>query len=204
MMNVLADLALDSEAALLLVMRLARAFDDGDRSLLRVLTPAAKFWICKRAIEFCGECMEILGGNGYVEDGPLAALYREAPVNSIWEGSGNVMCLDVLRALAKAGEALPASLESLLQSAAKNSRLRVMLDELNADLRLPPEQQQTRARRITQTLVLLVQSALMIEHAPEYVASTFIGSRCDAAHGRVYGALPAEHCKEIIGRAWPM
>ncbi len=202
MRNVLADLALESEAALLLVMRLARAFDDDDKLLLRVLTPAAKFWICKRAIEFCGECMEILGGNGYVEDSPLASLYREAPVNSIWEGSGNVMCLDVLRALRQAGAALPALLAPLAQTAAKDQRLRALLDGLHADLCLPPEQQQLRARRITQTLALLVQADLMIEHAPAGIATAFISSRCDAMHGRVYGVWPAEAWGEIIDRAW--
>ena len=204
MMNVLADLALESEAALLLVMELARSFDDDDRFLLRVLTPATKFWICKRAIEFCGECMEILGGNGYVEDGPLASLYRESPVNSIWEGSGNVMCLDVLRAINQAGGALSPWLDSLAEFASKDARLRVLLDALNADLQSAPEQQQLHARRITQTLALLVQSALMIEHAPGGVADAFIGSRCDAAHGRVYGALSAKNCREIIDHAWPI
>ncbi len=204
MMNVLADLALESEAALLLAMRLARAFDDDDRPLLRVLTPAAKFWICKRAIEFCGECMEILGGNGYVEDGPLASLYREAPVNSIWEGSGNVMCLDVLRALRQTGDALSPWLSTLTQAASQDNRLRALLGNLNAGLELPPEQQQMHARAITQSLALLVQSVLMVEHAPANVADAFIASRCDAAHGRVYGTMSSEHCREIIDRAWSM
>lgn len=204
MMNVLADLALESEAALLLALRLARAVDDGEQALLRVLTPAAKFWICKRAVELCGECMEILGGNGYVEDGPLAALYREAPVNSIWEGSGNVMCLDVLRALRQSGDALDPWRQSLAQLAARDGRLRGWMDSLNADLRLPPEEQAMRARRITQALVLLQQSALMIEHAPQDMADAFIGSRCETQSGRVYGAMSAANCGEIIDRAWPM
>ena len=105
MRNVLADLALESEAATALAMRLARAFDaqeDEAPSLLRrLLTPAAKFWICKRGPAVAAEAMEVLGGNGYVEEGPLARIYRQMPLNSIWEGSGNVMCLDVLRALAR-------------------------------------------------------------------------------------------------------
>src|SRR5690606_29602552 len=103
MRQVLADLAIESEAATVLAMRLARAFDAADDSseqaLRRILTPAAKFWVCKRTIEATAECMEVWGGNGYIEDGPMPRLYREAPVNSIWEGSGNVMCLDVLRGL---------------------------------------------------------------------------------------------------------
>lgn len=204
MMNLLSDLALESEAALLLVLRLARAVDENEQALLRVLTPAAKFWICKRAVEFCGECMEILGGNGYVEEGPLASLYREAPVNSIWEGSGNVMCLDVLRALRQAGDNLVPWQESLAQLAAKDKRLSVLLDSLAADLRLPPDEQAPRARRITQALVLLVQAGLMVEHAPPEVADTFIASRCDAVHGRVFGSLSAAVGGRIIDRAWPM
>ncbi len=204
MMNVLADLALESEAALLLVLRLARAVDDGEQALLRVLTPAAKFWICKRTLEFCGECMEILGGNGYVEEGPLAALYREAPVNSIWEGSGNVMCIDVLRAWRQAGDALAPWRESLALAAAQDARLRAMLDGLDGALRLPPEEQAMRARGIAQALVLLAQSGLMIRHAPPDVAEAFVASRCGAAHGRVYGTLSAAACGKIIDRAWPM
>ncbi len=204
MMNVLADLALESEAALLLVLRLAAAVDKGEHALLRVLTPAAKFWICKRAVEFCGECMEILGGNGYVEDGPLAALYREAPVNSIWEGSGNVMCIDVLRGLRQSGDALDALQESLPPAAADHARLRGLRESLGADLRLPPDEQAMRARRITQSLVLLLQSGLMIEHAPPEVADAFIASRCEMQSGRVYGAMSAADCGKIIDRAWPM
>lgn len=204
MMNVLADLALESEAAMLLVMRLARAADEGDGLLLRVLTPAAKFWICKRAVEFCGECMEILGGNGYVDEGSLASLYREAPVNSIWEGSGNVMCLDVLRALNQAQDALPRCLASISGVTAQDERLRPLLDALKSDLQLSPEQQQMRARRVTQSLALLLQSALMMAHAPARVADAFIASRCDAAHGRVVGTLAIDHCEEILDRTWPM
>lgn len=204
MMNLLSDLALESEAALLLVLRLARAVDENEQSLLRVLTPAAKFWICKRAVEFCGECMEILGGNGYVEEGPLASLYREAPVNSIWEGAGNVMCLDVLRALRQAGDSLVPWQESLAALAAQDARLHSLHDALQADLRLPPDEQAMRARRITQALVLLMQAGLMIEHAPPDVADAFIASRCDAVHGRVFGSLSATVGGRIIDRAWPM
>lgn len=204
MMNVLSDLALECEASLLLVMRLARAFDDHDKGLLRVMTPAAKFWICKRAIEFCGECMEILGGNGYVEEGPLASLYREAPVNSIWEGSGNMMCLDVLRALRQAGDPLSPWLRSVEEVAANDARLRGLWESFSADLASPAEQQQFHARRLTQSLVLLFQAGLMMEHAPADIAESFIRSRCDALHGRVVGALSVENGENIIGRAWPM
>ena len=122
MRNVLCDLALESEAATLLMLRLAASFDFLDtpleRAWRRIMTPAAKFWICKRTLEFCGECMEVWGGNGYVETGPMARLYREAPVNSIWEGSGNVMCLDVLRAIDREPEGFALLLEELQQAAA--------------------------------------------------------------------------------------
>ena len=118
MQNVLADLALESEAATRLMLRLAQAaeaIDDPlERAWRRVLTPAAKFWICKRALEFSGECMEVWGGNGYVENAPMARMYREAPVNSIWEGSGNVMCLDVLRAISKEGISFKLLLDACL------------------------------------------------------------------------------------------
>ncbi|MBN3793264.1 acyl-CoA dehydrogenase family protein, partial [Burkholderia sp. Ac-20353] len=122
MRTVLADLALESEAALVLAMRLAAAFEDGDTPLehawKRIVTPAAKFWVCKRAVELTGEVMEVFGGNGYVDNGPIARLFREAPVNSIWEGSGNVMCLDVLRAVSREPDAAAALLGELHELAA--------------------------------------------------------------------------------------
>lgn len=203
MAQVLADLALESEAALLLALRLAHAFDTGERMLLRLLTPAAKFWICKRAIEFAAECMEVLGGNGYVEDGPLARLYREAPVNSIWEGSGNVMCLDVLRAIQQAGNELQPVLSQLAVSADDDVRLRRLFVILQSDLAQPPDAQQAAARRITQSLVLLMQAGLMQAHTPGGVADAFVTSRCDAGHGRVTGCLPTVDCNMLLGRAWP-
>jgi putative acyl-CoA dehydrogenase len=122
MRTVLADLALDVEAAVALVMRLCRAFDHpeepAEAARARLLTPAVKYWVCKTAPAFIYEAMECLGGNGYVEEAPLARLYREAPVNAIWEGSGNVMCLDVLRALARENDAGRALVEELAREAA--------------------------------------------------------------------------------------
>ncbi len=202
MMSVLADLALESEAALLLVLRLAQALDRGEMTWLRVMTPAAKFWICKRALEFSGECMEILGGNGYIEDGPLARLYREAPLNSIWEGSGNVMCLDLLRAMRQAGAAWHEVLDWLRTATLADGRLQPLFEALEVGLGLPLDQQQQQARRITQSLVLLAQATLLLEQAPEEVADAFIASRCDLQHGRVYGALPARDWSRLIARAW--
>jgi len=208
MRNVLADLALESEAATLLMLRLARAFDSPadplERAWRRVITPAAKFWICKRALEFTGECMEVWGGNGYVETAPMARLYREAPVNSIWEGSGNVMCLDVLRAIERETEGVALLLDGLHTIAANHVGLHVLIADLRRDLVTPSEQREMLARRLVQRLVLAVQGCLMLEHSPSHIADAFINSRIDAECGRVYGTLAATTLqKEILDRAWP-
>ncbi|ABR89320.1 acyl-CoA dehydrogenase [Janthinobacterium sp. Marseille] len=209
MQNVLADLALESEAATRLMLRLAQAAeaidDPVERAWRRVVTPAAKFWICKRALEFTGECMEVWGGNGYVENAPMARMYREAPVNSIWEGSGNVMCLDVLRAIAKEADAFKLLLDALLDIAKEDKGLRELIAELRTDLALPATQQEMQARRFTQRLVLVAQSCLMLQAAPANIADAFISSRLDAESGRVYGTLAAPlAAKEILERAWPL
>ncbi len=167
MRAVLADLALESEAALALLMRLADAFerdDDGtaspaDRAWKRVMTPAAKFWVCKRGVELAGEAMEVFGGNGYVQEGVMARLFLESPVNSIWEGSGNVMCLDVLRALSRDPEAAHALLEELTPAAQGEPRIAAALRELQALLAEPPEALEAMGRLLVQRLVLLPRPA---------------------------------------------
>ena len=210
MQNVLADLALESEAATHLMLRLARAFEHPDDPLenawRRIVTPAAKFWICKRALEFTGECMEIWGGNGYVETGPMARLYREAPVNSIWEGSGNIMCLDVLRAIERNPEGMHLLLEDAERHATAHSDLRAMIGELKDELHTAPERRELLARRFAQKLVLTLQATLMLHHAPSASAEAFIDSRIDAENGRVYGTLKAsaEVQRAIVRRAWPV
>ncbi|MDE2428887.1 MAG: isovaleryl-CoA dehydrogenase [Burkholderiales bacterium] len=208
MRNVLSDLALESEAATRIMVRLASTLESPDdplqRAWKRIITPAAKFWICKRALEFTGECMEVWGGNGYVESGPMARLYREAPVNSIWEGSGNVMCLDVLRAI----ERDPEGIRLLLaQFAASDSEpIRQMVAELASDLQASPEQREMGARRFAQKLVLTAQAQIMLEQAPADIASAFISSRLDAGCGRVYGTLDSavgsDLQQSILQRAW--
>ena len=208
MQNVLADLALESEAATLLMLRLARAVeapqDPLERAWRRIVTPAAKFWVCKRALEFTGECMEVWGGNGYVETGPLARLYREAPVNSIWEGSGNVMCLDVLRAVEREVEGFALLLDQLEATAGRHPALRELVAGLRRDFGLPAEQREALARRLAQRLVLAVQGCLMLEQAPAAIADAFIVSRIDAECGRVYGTLAAPALqRNILDRAWP-
>jgi len=191
MQNVLADLALESEAATAFALRLARCFDRRDdpaeAQLARVLTPAGKYWICKRGPAFGAEAMEVLGGNGYVEDGPLARLYREFPVNSIWEGSGNVMCLDVLRALGKspaAREALAAELAPARGHAVFDAFAAGLLDELARPAG------EYGARLLSERIVLAVQGALLLQHAPGYVAEAFVASRIAQGPGGAFGRLP--------------
>ncbi|QET03017.1 DNA alkylation response protein [Cupriavidus pauculus] len=210
MRNVLADLALESEAATLLMMALADAFERADEDPLaaawkRVLTPAAKFWICKRALEATGEAMEVWGGNGYVEEGPMARLYREAPVNSIWEGSGNIMCLDVLRALQRNPDDGARILQDLARRANGNAAVRAELASLQAMLREAPDQLEAGARRFAQGLVLTAQAALMIAHADAESAEQFVASRLGRQHGRVFGTLDADPATldRIVARAYP-
>ena len=209
MRNVLSDLALESEAATLLMLRLASAFDTPDdplqRAWRRIVTPAAKFWICKRTLEFTGECMEVWGGNGYIDNAPMARLYREAPLNSIWEGSGNVMCLDVLRATEQEAGGFLLLLDALSDVAAAHPGLQDLVMALRNDLATPPEQREMLARRFVQRLVIAIQGSLMLQHAPTAVAEAFIASRIDAECGRVYGTLAAPALqKEILDRAWPI
>ncbi|OYO29027.1 isovaleryl-CoA dehydrogenase [Janthinobacterium sp. PC23-8] len=205
MQNVLADLALESEAATVFAMRLARCFDEkddeGQAALARVLTPAGKYWICKRGPGFGAEAMEVLGGNGYVEEAPLARLYRELPVNSIWEGSGNVMCLDVLRALARSPAARAALAAELALAGdgdatfvAYRARLLLALEQGEPD--------EFGARAWSERIVLAVQAALLLRHAPCFVSSAFVASRLAQAPGGAYGRLPVgTDCAAILARA---
>jgi putative acyl-CoA dehydrogenase len=198
MRNVLADLALESEAAIVLFMRLAGAFENSakpeERAWRRIVTPAAKFWVCKRALEFTGEAMEVWGGNGYVETGPMARFYREAPVNSIWEGSGNVMCLDVLRAFEREPDAARALFDSWQAVAGEHRVLGDALKTLLAMLQGDPATREASARGIAQQLVLTAQGVLLAQYAPPDVATAFMETRLGDARGsvnRVYGTLPA-------------
>jgi putative acyl-CoA dehydrogenase len=208
MRNVLADMALESEAATQLMMRLTDAFASAEDSLLaraykRIVTPAAKFWIAKRGIELAAEALEVFGGNGYIEDGPVARLYREMPVISIWEGSGNIMALDMLRAMAREPDALVALVDDLATKLIDDARLRPQLDALLNIARTPADELEARARHHAQRLILLIQAALLREHSPAEVADAFIASRFDSQCGRVYGTLQ-DHTTHasIIRRAW--
>jgi len=207
MANVLADLALEAEAATALALRLARAFeaeeDAAEGALRRLLTPAAKYWVCKRGPSLAVEAMETLGGNGYVEEAPLARVYREMPVNSIWEGSGNVMCLDVLRAAAREAEAVPAALAEIGLAKGGDRRLDRAAAALAAEI-ADPAGLESRARRLAERLVLAVQAALLVRFAPAAVADAFCASRLDGDRGGAFGTVPAgcDHAA-IVARALP-
>jgi putative acyl-CoA dehydrogenase len=206
MAGVLADLALESEAATALALRLARAFDRQDdpaeSAFRRLMTPAAKYWICKRAIALAGEAMEVLGGNGYVEESVMPRLYREMPVNSIWEGSGNVMCLDVLRALQRSPDTADAVRAELTPARGADARLNRYLARLDALLSARPDESQ--ARRLAEMLVLAVQGALLLRFAPPAVADAFSASRLESDRGNAFGTLPRGlDLAAIIERAAP-
>ncbi|MGV3571110.1 MAG: isovaleryl-CoA dehydrogenase [Ramlibacter sp.] len=208
MRNVLADLALESEAATALALRLARAFDRrGDpheAAMARLLTPVAKFWICKRGSHFAQEAMECLGGNGYVEEGGqgiMARIYREMPLNSIWEGAGNIMALDLLRALRKADAAA-----ALAQELAPAKGAHPALDHLAARLPLRVEEMGTEveARRLAQDVALAVQAALLYQAAPAAVFAAFCDSRLAGHWGQAFGTLGAgTDFDTILQRALP-
>jgi putative acyl-CoA dehydrogenase len=210
MASVLADLALESEAATTLAMRLAGAADragrgdEGEAALLRLALPAAKYWVCKRTPMVAGEALECLGGNGYVEESGMPRLYRDAPLNSIWEGSGNVTALDVLRALARSPDAAEALLAEIGRAADGDQRLDVTFKRLRDELGLIAaamksagaggEEAQYRARRLAGLIVVTLEASLLVRHAPAAVADAFCASRLGggpaSGPAQPFGALP--------------
>jgi putative acyl-CoA dehydrogenase len=205
MTNVLADMAVESEAATVLTMRLARAYDENDDAsqvFRRVVTPAAKFWICKRTPYLTYEAMEVLGGSGYIEDCVMPRLYREAPVNSIWEGSGNVMCLDMLRAISRTPNATDVLAREFAN--AGDARLKQFAIQLGKRLVAPERNDEAQARALTRDLVLALQGALLIRHAPVAVADAFCASRLGEERGGAFGVLPPGlDTRAIVERAAP-
>jgi putative acyl-CoA dehydrogenase len=210
MKNVLADLALESEAATTLALRLARAIDATEQGtdaheqvMRRVLTPVAKFWVCKRGSHFAQEAMECLGGNGYVEaqgEGVMARIYREMPLNSIWEGAGNIMALDLLRALRGADVAAALSKELAPLKGADRSADR-MIDGLAE--RIDGGTDESGARRLARDIAVLLQAALLRQHANSAVADAFCGSRFGDSSD-VFGLLSGGcDVDAIIDRALP-
>jgi putative acyl-CoA dehydrogenase len=202
MQNVLADLALESEAATLLAFRLARAFDrsesdEREKALMRLMTPIAKYWLCKRLPPVAVEAMECLGGNGYVEEAPLARLYREAPLNGIWEGSGNVICLDALRSIQREPAGLKALRDEIDKGGERVRRGVPRISELLGD----SGSSEPRARRIVESIAIALQASLMSQHAEQDAADAFCASRLEGDWGQAFGTLPAgARCAAIVER----
>jgi putative acyl-CoA dehydrogenase len=211
MRNVLADLCIESEAATALAMRLARAYDEAAlpgaaghaRHFRRLATAIGKYWVCKRGPGHAFEALECHGGNGYVEESGMPRLYREMPLSSIWEGSGNVMALDVLRALGRSPEVLQAFFDEVEQAAGADGRL----DAFTASLReefADPEAIELRARRVVEQMALALQGALLVRHAPPAVADAFCAARLAGDAGLQYGTLPrGVDTQAIIARHTP-
>jgi putative acyl-CoA dehydrogenase len=207
MRNVLADLVLENEGSLALTMRIARAMDSrADRHedlLVRLCTAVGKYWICKRTPNHAYEAMECIGGSGVMEDSPFPRLFRESPVNAIWEGSGNVQCLDVLRAMQKTPEVI----EAFFAELAKAKGASATLDHWVAALRKELDDDadiEHRARDVVDRMALAIQAALLLQHAPAHVADAFCASRLAGGGHRNYGTLPrGTDCAAIIERATP-
>ncbi|MFG3505386.1 acyl-CoA dehydrogenase family protein [Streptomyces sp. NPDC047821] len=199
MRNVLADMALESEAATALAMRLAAAYDtdsEAERAFLRLAVPAAKYWVTKRCTPVTAEALECLGGNGYVEESGMPRLLRESPLNSIWEGSGNVQALDVLRALQREPLALNAFLEEVGRARGADHRLDAAIKDLLAEL-ADLDGIEARARRLVERMALVLQGSLLVRWAPPAVADAFCASRLGGDWGTAFGTLP--HTLDLAG-----
>ncbi|WP_046496839.1 acyl-CoA dehydrogenase family protein [Streptomyces odonnellii] len=219
MRNVLADLALESEAATTLALRLAAAYDtvqdgaagaggaggaDEERAFLRLAVPAAKYWVTKRCTPVAGEALECLGGNGYVEESGMPRLLRESPLNSIWEGSGNVQALDVLRALQREPDALNAFLQEVGKARGADHRLDGAIKDLLTEL-ADLTGIEARARRLVERLALVLQGSLLVRWAPSEVADAFCASRLGGDWGTAFGTLPHTlDLASVVDRARPV
>src|SRR4051794_36364419 len=209
MQNVLADLCIESEAATLTAMRLARAYDEaqaGDATATlfkRLATAVSKYWICKSAVWIVGEALECLGGNGYVEESAMPRIYRETPLNSIWEGSGNVNALDVLRAMARTPEAVQVFFDELAPAQGAEPRLDAYVKALQAEL-TNLEDIEFRARGVVERMALALQGSILVQHGDPAVADAFCASRLAGQHGRSLGTLPSGiDCRPIVERHRP-
>jgi putative acyl-CoA dehydrogenase len=201
--NVLADLCLDSEAATATALRLARAVDEGDHPFRRLATTIAKYWICKSTPPLVAEALECIGGNGYVEESVLPRLYRESPLNSLWEGAGNVNALDLLRAAAREPESVDALLAEIALGSGADTRLDTAAARLQNEL-ADREALEYRARRVVELAALCLQGSLLVRHAPPPVADAFCATRLGDAGGRAYGTLPpGVDCAAIVERHRP-
>jgi putative acyl-CoA dehydrogenase len=217
MRNVLADLAIESEAATATALRVARSYDEpGDGAFRRFATAVMKYWVTKRAAPHAAEALECLGGNGFVEESGMPLLFRDSPLNSIWEGSGNVAALDVLRAVVREPDGLPAFLAECETAAGADVRLDQHLartrERVQAVFAGAPGasteerlyESQFEARRLVEELALSLQGSLLVRHSPPPVADAFCAARLDGAGGRVYGTLPrGVDAEAIVERALP-
>jgi putative acyl-CoA dehydrogenase len=209
MKNVLADLAIESEAALAMTMRVGRALDNSqenpaEKLFARIAVAIGKFWICKRAPGHIYEAQECLGGTGYIEESILPRLYREAPVNSIWEGSGNVQCLDVLRAIDKEKDILDILLDEIKQALGSNKNFDHFVKFLETEFS-DRTNLQYRARRLVEGLAIALQASVLLRAGNELISDSFCSSRLSQEEGKVFGTLPTDiDCDAIIKRAQPM
>ncbi len=208
MANVLADLALETEAATALSFRVARSFDlagedEAEAAFRRIMTPVAKYWVCKRAPNVGYEAMECLGGNGYVEEGVSGRIYREMPVNAIWEGSGNVMCLDVLRALTREPQALDVVLAEFESARGANAAYDGALDALK-DAFTDLGSLEGRSRQIVEVMAKVAAGSILVRHAPAAVSDAYCATRLGRDWGDIYGTLPlGVDQRAIVERAIP-
>ncbi|CAN5917761.1 acyl-CoA dehydrogenase family protein [soil metagenome] len=197
MRNVLADLALESEATTALSLRVARSIDASprdanERALARIVTAVGKYWVYKRCPPFVNEAQECLGGAGYVEESVLPRLYRQAPLNSIWEGSGNIQCMDVLRALRKEPESAEAFFAELESVRGGNRLLDAEIAALHKSLRTDPDSLEARARHIVERMAMALQASCLVRSGNVAIADAFCDSRLGRAHGLAYGTLPSD------------
>ncbi len=210
MRNVLADLAVESEAATTAALRLARAYDadpadEHESALARLVTPVVKYWTCKRAPQHAAEALECLGGAGFVEESGMPRVFRQSPVNGVWEGSGNVICLDVLRALARARETLDAYWTEVEQACGADPRFDRAVVELRRELGDELTDLEARARRLVEQMALVFQGSLLLRHAPAAVSDAFCASRLAGDRGHAFGTLPAGlDLRSIVDRARPL
>jgi putative acyl-CoA dehydrogenase len=213
MRNVLLDLALESEAATTLGLRLAAAVDDGDTAFSRLAVAVGKYWVCKRTAPMVAEALECLGGNGLVEENGLARLYREAPVNSIWEGSGNVVALDVLRALTREPAAVVAFSAELDLARGADARLDAAITSAVSGMQKAadspdPAAAQHGARTLVEQLAITLQACLLTRFAPQYLSEAFVQTRLDGSHGHTFGTLPSAlvdaSAGAVIERTFPL
>jgi putative acyl-CoA dehydrogenase len=202
MKNLLADLTVESEAATLAAMRLAKIFessgDERSAHLRRVLTPALKYWICKRGIVFAGEALEVLGGNGYVEESNLPRLFREMPLNSIWEGSGNVMCLDVIRALTANGATAQALIDELETAQGSHRDLDAAIAKLKAVIADPAKLDERQGRQLAESIAVTWCASLLARYSPPALGDAYCAGRLGAERSLQPGALPQDAALDAI------